>query len=265
MQEIQMPPKAPQPVQSFTVDRLPVRVYASQTDLAGAVAVEAHETLINTLDVQGSAAVILATGNSQIRFLDQLLKLGGIDWSRITLFHMDEYLGIDAAHKGSFRHYMREKVLSRITPKAFHFIEGDCDEPLDEIARYAGLLKAQSIDLCCLGIGENGHIAFNDPHVADFDDPHWVKLVKLDDVCKQQQAKEGHFASAAAVNPYAFTLTVTALCSSKRMLCLAPEKRKSGPVRDMLRGPVSETCPASVLRRMPQCTLFLDKDSAALL
>lgn len=254
-----------QPIQTFTVDKLPVRVYASQDDLSEAVATEVRDHLIATLARQGSAAAILATGNSQIRFLQRLVDSGGVDWSRITLFHMDEYLGLPATHKASFRRYMRERVESLVKPRAFHYLEGDCDLPLDEIARYTSLLQAQPIDLCCLGIGENGHIAFNDPPVARFDDPHWVKLVKLDDACKTQQVKEGHFPSLDAVPPYALTLTVPALCTAKKMMCVAPETRKAQAVRDALRGPVSTDCPASYLRTQAQCALLIDRDSAALL
>jgi glucosamine-6-phosphate deaminase len=254
-----------QPLQSFTVDALPVRVYADQEDLSAAVAAEVRDYLAALLARQGAAAAILATGNSQIRFLARLVELGGVDWSRITLFHMDEYLGLDAGHRASFRRYMRERVAALVQPRAFHYLQGDCDQPLDEIERYTALLRAQPIDLCCLGIGENGHIAFNDPPVARFDDPHWVKLVKLDDACKLQQVREGHFPSLEAVPPYALTLTIPALCSARKMMCVAPETRKAQAVRDALRGPIATACPASILRRQPQCTLLLDRDSAALL
>ncbi|MGE3310391.1 MAG: glucosamine-6-phosphate deaminase [Limisphaerales bacterium] len=254
-----------QPIQRFTVDALPVQVFANQDDLSVSVAAEVKEALVSALDRQGSAAAILATGNSQIRFLERLVAAGGVDWSRITLFHMDEYLGLPATHKASFRRYLRERVETLVRPKVFHYLEGDTDLPLDEIARYTALLRAQPIDLCCLGIGENGHIAFNDPPVARFDDPHWVKLVKLDDACKIQQVKEGHFPSLEAVPPYAMTLTVPALCSARKMMCVAPESRKANAVRDTLRGPIATSCPASFLRTQSQCTLLLDTDSAALL
>lgn len=254
-----------QPIRTFQVDSLPVRVYASQSDLSAAVALEVRDYLQGVLARRGSAAAILATGNSQIQFLARLVALGGVDWSKVTLFHMDEYLGIGADHKASFRRYMRERVESLTRPRAFHYLGGDADQPLDEIARYTALLKAQPIDLCCLGIGENGHIAFNDPPVARFDDPHWVKLVKLDDACKMQQVKEGHFPSLEAVPAYALTLTVPALCAAAKMMCVAPETRKAEAVRATLRGPVATACPASYLRTQPQCTLLLDQDSAALL
>lgn len=253
------------PLRTFAADALPVRVYASQADLATDVARAAYEILTAALHTNGSAAVILATGNSQIKFLEQLIHLGAIDWSKVTLFHMDEYLGIDAGHKASFRRYMLERVESRVKPKIFNYLEGDCQLPLDECARYTRLLQAQPIDLCCLGVGENGHIAFNDPPVANFKDPHMVKLVKLDDACKLQQFNEGHFPTLEAVIPYAFTLTIPALCSAKKMLCISPETRKARAVQEALKGPVSTACPASFLRTQAHCTLFLDTDSASLL
>jgi len=225
----------------------------------------AHGCLTERLQQQGSAAVILATGNSQIQFLDALIAIGDLDWSHITLFHMDEYLGIDANHTASFRRYLRERVESRVHPRTFNYIAGDAALPLDECARYSDLLRKQPIDLCCLGIGENGHLAFNDPPVAKFEDPHSVKLVQLDRACREQQVNEGHFPNLAAVPQYAFTLTIPALCAAKRMLCVAPEKRKAQAVHDALRGPISTACPASWLRKQPHATLFLDSDSASLL
>lgn len=246
---------------SFKVDDLNIQVFDSLDDLATDAAHEVNAFLSDTIRAKGSAAAILATGNSQIQFLTRLVALKGVDWSKVTLFHMDEYLGIDANHKASFRRYMRERVQTLVQPKSFHFLEGDTDLPLDECARYEALLKAQAIDLCCLGIGENGHLAFNDPPVARFEEKHLVKIVKLDHECKMQQFKEGHFPSLEAVPPYAFTLTIPALCSARKMVCIAPEKRKAQAVRDALTGPISTTCPASFLRKQKHCTLLLDHDS----
>ncbi|HTI73125.1 MAG TPA: glucosamine-6-phosphate deaminase [Candidatus Limnocylindria bacterium] len=253
------------PVRTFQVDQLNVQVFGDPSHLFEYTAFTVRDLLAQTIARQGSAAAILATGNSQIRFLAQLVKLGGVDWSKVTLFHMDEYLGISGDHPASFRWYMRERVASLVTPKAFHYLEGDAELPLDECERYTALLKAQPIDLCCMGIGENGHIAFNDPPVARFDDRYSVKLVKLDDACKMQQVKEGHFPDLATVPPYALTLTIPALVAAKKVICLAPEKRKSVPVRDALSGPISTACPASFLRTQPQATMLLDLDSSALL
>ena len=225
----------------------------------------ASSYLNDVLARQGSAAVILATGNSQIEFLDAMVALGGVDWSKVTLFHMDEYLGLDARHPASFRRYMRERVEAKLKPRAFHYLEGDALEPLSECARYTALLEGQPIDLCCLGIGENGHIAFNDPPVADFNDPRRVKIVKLDEACRLQQVGEGHFPNLEAVPQYALTLTIPMLCSAKRMLCIVPEERKAEAVKNAVRGAIATDCPASYLRRQPQATLFLDAFSAGLL
>ncbi|MBM3848222.1 MAG: glucosamine-6-phosphate deaminase [Verrucomicrobia bacterium] len=253
------------PVETFTVDQLPVRLHGSRASLAADAAKTAHASLQSALARQGKAAVILATGNSQIQFLDELIKLGGIDWSKITLFHMDEYLGISATHSASFRRYMRERVESRVTPGAFHYLEGDAAEPIKECDRYSRLLGAQPIDLCCMGVGENGHIAFNDPPVADLNDPLKVKIVQLDRACRMQQVGEGHFPNLEAVPQYALTLTIPALCSAKQIICICPETRKANAVKAMLQDPIGSACPASALRRQPQAVLLLDRESAALL
>ena len=253
------------PVKTFKVDELSVRLYARQSDLAADAALMARNHLAETLGRTGKAAVILATGNSQIQFLEALIALGGVDWSKLTLFHMDEYLGIDANHKASFRRYMRERVEQRVRPGAFHYLEGDALLPFDECERYGALLKAQPIDLCCLGVGENGHLAFNDPPVANFNDRHAVTVAKLDIACRTQQVNEGHFSGMDAVPQYALTLTIPTLCSPRRMICIAPEKRKARAIKDALEGPISPACPASILRRQPHATLMIDHDSASLL
>ena len=253
------------PDESFYVDELQVKAYSNPEDMAGAVAREVQEHLRDRLAQQGSATAILATGNSQVQFLEQLVALGEVDWAKITLFHLDEYLGVAPEHPASFQRYLRERVASKVNPKTFHFLAGDTLEPIHECNRYARLLRAQAIDLCCLGIGENGHLAFNDPPVANFEDPYLVKIVKLDDPCKNQQVNEGHFPSLEAVPPYALTLTIPALCLAKKIVCIVPEKRKAEAVRKTLRGPISTACPASILRRCPQATLLLDTDSASLL
>ncbi len=242
-----------------------MRVYATESDLARDAAVMVKEFLVHCIAERGSAAAILATGNSQVRFLEELIKLGGVDWSKITLFHMDEYLGIDGNHKASFGRYMREKVESIVKPKVFHYLQGDAHQPLDECARYAELLDQQEIDLCCLGIGENGHIAFNDPHVAEFDDPWAVKIVSLDLKCRQQQVNEGHFPAVDQMPLYAYTLTIPTLCAVRKMVCISPEKRKAQAVHDTLKQAVSTACPASYLRTRANAMLLLDGDSAALL
>jgi len=253
------------PTKTFEVDALAVRLYNREAQLTDDAAKIAQQYLQNLLTVQGTATVILATGNSQIKFLEALIALGGVDWSRITFFHLDEYLGIDADHRASFRRYLRERVEQRVKPAMFHYIEGDAIQPLAECDRYTQLLLAQPIDLCCLGLGENGHLAFNEPSVAAFNELHSIKLVKLELATRQQQVSQGHFLTLEAVPQYAFTLTISMICSAKKILCLAPEKRKALAVKEMLKEPISVNCPASVLRTQAQATLFIEADSASLL
>lgn len=255
----------PVPVGSFHAEALEVRVFPSQAGLAAAAAVQAAGCLRAALARNGQARAILASATSQIRFLAALTAAPDLDWSRVTLFHMDEYLGITGEHPASFRRFLRERVLSQIRPQAFHFIAGDAPEPLEEADRYAALLRAAPLDLCCLGIGENGHVAFNDPPVANFEDPRLIKLVQLDEPCRQQQVGEGCFPTLDAVPRYAYTLTVPTLCRAGRLVCVVPERRKAVAVRDALQGPVSTGCPASILRRQAHATLFLDAESASLI
>ena len=250
------------PTKIFQVDALSVRVYNSSCELAQEAALLAQNYLQSLIAQQGAASVILATGNSQIQFLEALKGFGGVDWSRVTFFHLDEYLGIDADHPASFRRYLRDRVEKWINPFQFHYIEGDAQQPLAECDRYTKLLRAQPIDLCCLGVGENGHLAFNEPSVADFNDPHCVKLVKLDKSTRQHQVEGGDFPHFEAVPQYAFTLTIPMICSAKKILCLAPSERKRYAVYQMLQGAISTKYPASVLRTQAQATLFLDIDSA---
>ncbi len=251
------------PKQSFCIDKLLVNVYNSEVEIAQDAAEIASKYLYQVLETQETATVLLATGNSQLKFLEALIDLGSVDWSRITCFHLDEYLGISSDHSASFRRYLREKVDLKVDPKVFNYIEGDTLQPLKECDRYSQLLQAQPIDLCLLGIGENGHLAFNDPTVADFDDPYKVKLVKLDEINRQQQVSTGYFPNIESVPQYAFTLTIPTICAAKKIICLAPAQRKAKIIKTMLQGNITPTCPASILRQQPQAILFLDSDSAS--
>jgi glucosamine-6-phosphate deaminase len=243
-----------------TVDALAVHVANELAEMARTAAADAASVIRQA----GEASVMLATGNSQLAFLDALAK-EDLDWSRVTCFHMDEYVGIGADHPASFRRYMRERVEDRLRPAAFHYVEGDAPDPEAECERYAALLRRQPLDLCCLGIGENGHLAFNDPPVADFDDPLDVKVVALDAACRRQQVGEGHFRTVDDVPTHAITVTIPALLRARAVLAVVPEARKAAPVRDALLGPVSTACPASILRTQAHARLYLDRESAALL
>ena len=255
----------PAATKSFRVDDLLVQIYNSEVEMAQDVAEIAHEYLQHQIEQQNTVAVLLATGNSQLKFLDGLIALGGIDWSNIILFHLDEYLGINADHPASFQYFLRERVEKQVFPQRFNYIAGDALEPIVECDRYTKLLEAQPIDLCLLGVGENGHLAFNDPAVANFKDTAKIKLVKLDQINRQQQVKTGYFANLEAVPQYAFTVTIPMICTAKKIICLAPDTRKSKIVKEILQGYITTNYPASILRKQLQATLFLDVNSASLL
>jgi glucosamine-6-phosphate deaminase len=250
------------PIRSFTVDLLPVRVYESETALGHAAADDMAAILRAAIVERGEANLILATGNSQLAFLKALRDLPGIDWSKVRVFHMDEYVGIDPQHRASFPRFLREHFLRHAEGAAFHPIEGD-PERVEAICRdYEALLRAHPADAVALGWGENGHLAFNDPPFADFDDPTWAKVVELDGVSRRQQVGEGHFDSLDEVPTHAITLTIPALLAAARVLCIVPEARKADAVHACLTKPVSEDRPGSVLRTVYHAVLYLDTDSA---
>jgi glucosamine-6-phosphate deaminase len=197
--------------------------------------------------------------------IQSLVELPGVDWSRVELFHMDEYAGMPPDHPASFRNWIKTRVADRVHPKEAHYLAGDAADLTAEIQRYSNLLRAAPLDLAFVGFGENGHIAFNDPHVADFADPAEVKLVSLDDACRAQQAGEGHFGSLAAVPREALTMTCPALFRASAWICAVPDRRKAEAVRRALEGPIAESCPASLVRTHPNATVYLDVESASLL
>jgi glucosamine-6-phosphate deaminase len=205
---------------------------------------------------------MFASGNSQLAFLDALTARDDIPWDRITAFHMDEYVGVNDSHPASFARYMRERITAVVHPAAFHYVDGSHDAAA-EATRYEQLLQDHPLDLCCLGVGENGHLAFNDPPFADFDDPRDVKLVELDDASRRQQVDEGHFDSLADVPRRAVTVTIPALLRATRVLAIVPDRRKASAVQQALEGPISTACPASILRTAAHTTLYLDEDSAS--
>lgn len=247
-------------MKEFTADHLQVKVFDSEQSMGNAAARFVSGQLARTIGEKGKANLILATGTSQFSFLDAL-KREELDWSRITVFHLDEYLGLPILHPASFRKYLKERILDEVKPAAVHLINGDAQDPQMEIARYEALLKSHPVDVACIGIGENGHIAFNDPPVADFQDPRWVKVVELDEACRRQQLGEGWFPDMASVPAHAMSLTIPAIMASEVISCVVPGSRKSEAVRNTLYGAVETRCPASILRRHPHCTLFLDTES----
>ena len=249
---------------THTVDRLRVEVLEDAAALARRAASVAAETIRRTVADHGVAHAMFATGNSQLGFVEALVADPHMPWADVVVFHMDEYVGVGADHPAGFRRWIRDRIVEPTGPRAAHYLDGSADPAL-ECDRYAELLRAHPLDLCCLGIGENGHLAFNDPPVADFDDPLDVKVVELDAACRAQQVHEGHFPSVDAVPARAMTATIPALLRAGQVLAIVPEARKAEPVRQALLGPVSTTCPASALRRQANAVLFLDDESSALL
>ena len=246
------------------VDSLPVTIYRTNQEMGQAAALAAAEIINTAITQKGSANIIIATGNSQLTFLKTLRELSGIDWSKVTIFHMDEYFDLPEGHPASFPAFLQQHFLNYISePAAFHPVNARIGQLESDCADYATLLRAHPADLCAMGIGENGHIAFNDPPFAEFDDPVWVKVVRMDVVSRKQQVGEGHFSGLDEVPTHAITLTIPALLAAKRVLCIVPESRKADAVYQTLNGPITESCPASILRQKPHVHLYLDADAAA--
>ncbi|HWF16884.1 MAG TPA: 6-phosphogluconolactonase [Acidimicrobiales bacterium] len=242
-----------------------VHVHADAQALARAAADEALEVLRAAVDARGVAHAMFATGNSQLAFVRELVHATtGVPWSDTVVFHMDEYVGVGPDHPAGFQRWIRQRITQPAHPRAAYYVEGLGDAAA-ECERYAGLLRRHPLDLCCLGIGENGHLAFNDPPVADFTDPLDVKVVRLDSACRAQQVNEGHFPGLDAVPAEAITVTIPALLRAGRVLAIVPEARKAQPVRDALTGPIATSCPASALRTIPYATVHLELASASLL
>src|SRR3984885_14604644 len=242
-----------------------VYVHPDVAAMSRAAADQAAAIMRSAVEARGVAHVMFATGNSQLDFLDALVtRTPDVPWPDTVVFHMDEYVGGGPDHPAGFQRYIRQRIVERVSPRGAYYVEG-LGDPEAECRRYAGLLRDPPLDLCCLGIGENGPLAFNDPPVADFDDPRDVKVVELDASCRRQQVNEGHFADLASVPTHALTVTIPALLRAAQVLAIVPEGRKAEPVRDALIGPVSTACPASALRPITHATVHLEPASARLL
>ena len=257
--------RAPSDLPSFQAGSAHVAIHPTEAAMGRAAARCAASYIREALRQRGAARIMIGTGNSQLAVIHSLIDAEALDWTRITVFHMDEYVGISPHHPASFRDWLRTKVAEKCRPASVHYIQGDAADVAAEIERYAGLLSAAPLDLAFVGFGENGHIAFNDPPFANFSDPAALKIVTLDDICRRQQVGEGHFKEFAAVPERAITVTCSALLRAATWVSCVPESRKARAVRDALEGPISTACPASVVRTHPQAHVFLDADSAALL
>jgi len=250
----------------FCVDRLAVEVHHDRIALGRAAACAVASCLRGVIATRGEARVIFACAPSQNEFLDALIEVTArsqpLDWRCVTAFHMDEYVGLPASHPENFRSYLKTHLLERLPIARHHLLAVEASAP-SECARYAELLKEKPIDLICLGVGENGHLAFNDPCFADFEDPTTVKTVELDEQCRQQQVNDACFPTLQDVPTHAVTLTLPVFRNAARLSVHVPGPRKAAAVRAALREPVSTACPASILRLHPNATLYLDDASAA--
>lgn len=256
MQEVQAPTR------TLTIDRLPVEVYATEADMGAAAAAEARQVINVAIDARGVANVILATGNSQLAFLRALRADENIEWGKVRVFHMDEYVGLPEGHSASFPRFLQEHFLSHVSVKEFFPVLGDADRVQAICDEYEALLRKYPADMVALGWGENGHLAFNDPPYANFADERWVKVIELAEASRKQQVGEGHFGSMDEVPTHAITVTIPALLAPGRILCIVPEARKAAAVSACLYEPVSEDRPGSILRAVDNARLYLDPDSA---
>jgi len=231
---------------------------------AGAAAARATAEAMHRLDQLGNDfAIIFATGASQIDMLRSLTSVPGLPWSRVQGFHLDEYVGLDENHPASFRRYLREKLTQRVAMRDFFEIDGNAKDIANFCLDYVHKLELANPQLCLLGIGENGHLAFNDPAEADFDDPQGMKMVTLDRTCRQQQVAEGWFRNWQEVPEHALTLTMPTMFRIPKLIVTVPGSRKAQAVRRTIEEPIAAHCPSTLLRRHPDVTLYLDVDSAS--
>lgn len=241
-----------------------IKVLKNPAELGEAAGNRAAGLIKQSIKEKGNANVIVATGTSQFETLRQLAQDRSIDWSKVVMFHLDEYIGLPSTHPASFRKYLKERFLSHVSPlKATHLVNGEAD-PIVECKRLGDLISAHPIDVALVGIGENGHLAFNDPP-ADFDTDTPYLVVTLDDLCVQQQFGEGWFSSLEEVPRKAISMSVKQIMKATHILCSVPDKRKATAVRDCLENKISNLHPASILQRHERCTIYLDEFSASLL
>lgn len=245
-------------------DEVDVFIGETRDEMGSKVAKDSIDQIKEQLESKKELNILFAAAPSQNDFFEELIKAKDIDWNRINVFHMDEYIGLGIENKNSFANFLREKVFKHLPIKQAYYINGLAN-PKEECKRYKKLLDENPIDIVFMGIGENGHIAFNDPEVAMFNDPEMVKIIRLDERSRQQQVNDGCFPTIKDVPVNAITLTIPALMQPKFVFCIVPTKLKAQAVKNTLEGPITEECPASILRTKVRSRLYLDKEAAFLL
>jgi len=254
-------------IAQFLADDLAALVYRDRESMGRAAADHVAGHLEELLSTQEEARIVVGSAPSQDEFFAHLTEsenVARVDWARVVVFHMDEYVGLPADHPQTFRRYQEIHLLSKVRPKAFHGIRGEVSDVVGECRRLSALLTEAPIDLVCLGIGENGHLAFNDPP-APFDDPEWVKIVELDAMCRRQQVNDGCFPTVGDVPAHAITLTLRVFKEAAKLSGVVPGPRKADAVAATLLGPIGADCPATLMRTHPNARLFLDSDAARLI
>ena len=248
-------------MKKITKDLLSVEIYDTRAEMGKAAGALAAKRIKEILAVKEAANVIFAAAPSQNEMLAALIEAEGIDWGRVNAFHMDEYIGLSADAPQGFGNFLKDAIFGKLPFKSVNYINCEAKEVDAECQRYTALLKANPVDVVLLGIGENGHIAFNDPHVADFNDSATVKAVELDEVCRQQQVNDGCFKTLSEVPKYALTLTIPTLVSAKHLVCTVPAATKAWAVGRTVNGEINEECPATIMRKHNSVVMFCDSDS----
>ena len=244
------------------VVNLPVHIFETRQEMGKVAAADAARRINAVIAKNGVANVVFAAAPSQDDLLENLLK-EDIDWSKVRGFHQDEYVGIDESEPAGFGNFLRRAIFDKVNFKELHYLLCEESQAEAKCEEYSQLLRKYPIDLIFLGVGENGHLAFNDPAVADFEDPKMVKIVELDNVCRQQQVNDGCFPELDAVPKYAMTMTMSLIMNIPEAICVVPTIRKANAVYGALCGEVTTACPSSILRNHPNAALYLDKDSAS--
>ncbi len=239
-----------------------IEVFMTKEECGVAAAGRGAEILKQTIAAKGRASFIVATGASQFDFLKAMTDKEGIDWRLTTMYHLDEYIGMNADHPASFRRYLKERLVDAVQPGAVHYIQGQADDPAAECRRINNIISRDKIDVAFVGIGENGHLAFNDPP-ADFDTELPYIIVDLDDACRRQQFGEGWFASLDEVPNTAISMSIQQIMKSATIICTVPDKRKARAVKQCFEGKISPLHPASILRQHPRTFVYLDNDAAS--
>jgi glucosamine-6-phosphate deaminase len=252
-------------MKSYKVDKLTVKIFETRKEMGEVSAKEISAKIKELLSVKPEINMIFAAAPSQNDVLKSLVEDKSIEWDRVNAYHMDEYIGLDKNAPQGFGNFLKEHIFGLVPFKSVNYIDITTKDPDKEADRYGELLKANPTDIVIMGIGENGHIAFNDPPVADFNDSRWVKPVKLDEICRNQQVNDGCFKTINDVPTHAMTLTVPTLVKAPYLFCIVPAPTKAKAVYETLNGSIDEHCPASVLRLQDNAVLYLDGDSSKLL